>query len=186
LIALQVVSCDCFLEGVKEVDGPFLGVGEMVGEISLLLEFKTEVQLVLSVRLHPPHRRQLYLLVLDHLLPALPYLPPHADPVVLLKLLILHGFRDTLAKYSRIFMRRTTTWRSTSEEAARLKWKKVFEDGLMEYCAFMGSRAGVRIRRPSNSSTFYRLPESKLELILMAVPPTSSEKSRCRDYITIY
>lgn len=83
-------------------------------------------------------------------------------------------------------MLRMTRFRSISVEAVKLKWKKVLEDGLREYCAFIGSKAGVRIILPSETYAFSRLPESKLELILMVEPPNSREKSRCRDYITVY
>lgn len=131
--------------------GAFLGVREVIGQINLLLECKTEMQLVFSLHFHSPHPWQHDLLVFHYLLPSLLHLPPQTDSVVLLKLLILNGRWGTLAKYSRIFMRRMMILRVIEEEAVRWKWKKVLEDGLREYWEFMGSIAGVRISWSSSS-----------------------------------
>lgn len=116
----------------------------MIGEINLLLDFKTEVQFVFAIGLYTLHHGQLHLIVLDHLLPTLLHLPSQANSVILFELLILHVGTDTLEKYYKIFMCLITRCRSISVEAVKLKWKKVLEDGFREYCAFIGSKDGVR------------------------------------------
>jgi hypothetical protein len=175
-----------FLEFLQELHVLLEGVGEVVGEINLLLEFNTKVKLVISVHLHAPHVLQLHFFILYHLRPSFLLLVAHAGPVILLELFILSEGRGTLAKYSSIFMRRMTTGRSTSLLACRLKWKKVLEDCFSEYWVFMGSSAGVRVTLPSINCAFSKFPESKFELIFMVEPATYREKSLCRDSIIIY
>lgn len=67
-----------------------------------------------------------------------------------------------------------------------LKWKKVLEDCFIEYWGFMGSKEGVSTSFPSRICAFSKLPESKLEFILIVDPQNSSENTLCRDSIIIY
>lgn len=103
------------------MESAFERVGEVVGEINLLLDFKTEVQFMLAIDLHTSHGRHSHFFVLHHLLPSFLYLPSQAYSVILIKLLILHVGTDTLEKYYKMSMCRITRCRSISVEAVKLK-----------------------------------------------------------------
>ncbi len=59
--------------------------------------------------------------------------PPYANPIVVLELFFLSERGRTLVKYSKIFMRVIARGRESGDPAVRQKWKKVLEEGRVEY-----------------------------------------------------
>lgn len=132
LLLFLVVPSYPLLDILQEELVPLERVRIMIGQICLLLDFNTKMQLDISLQLYSPHLWQVNFLVLDQrgsfFLSA-----ADAKSVVFLELFFLHDTGGTLAKYWRIFMRLTTIGTTSSAVVCMLKWKKAFDDCFMEY-----------------------------------------------------
>jgi len=82
-----------------------------------------------------------------------------------------------------MFIRRIWTCNLIVAVVVILKWKKVFEECLVEYVGLSGSKAGVINSLFLAIVASSRLPESKFEEIVIFVESTSKIKSLCLIYI---
>lgn len=90
--------------------------------------------------------------------------------IILFELFLLsQPNKDTFTKYCRIFILSITSGIEIVLFEWIAKWKKVFDDCLLEYWLFIGSRAGVIISFFPTICAFSMLPESKSELTFILV-----------------
>jgi hypothetical protein len=114
--------------------GLFIRIWVVKCEKGLLvgLQIDAKMQFQAIATLNSLHSIRFNLFVVQLLASALNS-PPYANPIVILELFFLSERGRTLVKYSRIFMRVIARGRQSGEPAVRQKWKKVLEEGRVEY-----------------------------------------------------